>query len=204
MATTGRRVTLPRSVMATSTSVSSSRPSRCLTSAGRVSRPLGLMVMVRMARSSRSPSRSEVLQDRVGGAATRGEGAVDGGIVAVVAADVQAGAEADRALGGVEGAGGLGGLGVGDVVGLEVAPGDHAGAEPVGELAEDGGLQVGALGEAGAADHGGGDEGGAGWGVGGGDGAGDAEVVDRALAVAVEDDHRLVDRGPVGGEVEAA
>src|SRR4029453_17086757 len=81
---------------------------------------------------------SEVLQDGVGGAAAGGEGAVDGGVVAVVAADVEAGAEADRALGGVEGAGGLGGLGVGDGVGLEVAPGDHAGAEPVGERAEDG------------------------------------------------------------------
>src|SRR4029453_9362642 len=125
---------------------------------GRGPQPGGGPEPRRVSERRRPPTCSEVLQERVGGAAAGGEGAVDGGVVAVVAADVEAGAEADRAFGGVEGAGGLGGRGAGggggrggpggggggDVVGLEVAAGHHAGAEPVGELAEDGGLQVGA------------------------------------------------------------
>ena len=150
------------------------------------------------------PEDSGAGEHRLGGAAAGEHRAVEGRRVAVVAADEEPALQADRPLDRLERARPLLGLGVVDAVGAQVSPAADLSAEPAFHLLPDRCFEgVGPGVARGASDHAGRDESGPGGRVRRGHLAGEAQVVDGAGPVPVEDEEGLGDRGFLGREVEA-
>src|SRR5256885_14192361 len=143
----------------------------------------------KLGRASRKLPK-EVGEDGFGGAAAAEHGAMDASVVSVIAAEIDAGANAYRALRRFKCAGKLLRLCVRDAIAAKKFPGTRDGAEPIFHLRDDEAAEL-FVGELLDAEHRDGDEGFSGGGVRGRNLGHDREIVNGAGAIAVEDEHWL-------------
>jgi hypothetical protein len=144
----------------------------------------------------------KVGKDGFCGTASAEHGTVDGSVVTVIAAKIDTGTNANRALRRFQSAGILLRLGVGNTVTLQMAPGGGRRAKPIFHLGNDEAAEL-LVSELLGAKNGNRDERFAGWSIGGSDLADHREIVGRSSAVAVQDQHGMGDGRLVSGVVEA-
>jgi hypothetical protein len=132
----------------------------------------------------------EVGEDGFGGAATAEHGTLNGGVVAMIAAKVDAGTNADGTLRRFEGAGILPRLCVWDAIATEEFPGTRDGTEPIFHLRDDETTKL-VVGQLLDAEDGDGYEGFSDGSVRRRDFGHDCEIVDGAGAVTIEDERRV-------------